>query len=390
MATRPAIPDRADDISARWMRHALDAGGVPNTESLADVVIEDVSDGHGLFCETKRCRLVWFDNPALRPQTVIVKLSKSDPDTSGYARKAQLHRREYDYYRYVASYSPIRSPGLIYANVDRRNYRSVLVLEDVGNTERSEGEDSASPEQIKIATRAAAGLHGMYWNQVDQPPASRFPDFWQRHPKLVQLSYLIHLPAALDRLSGLFSDDMRRLAEAYGPRIADHIDEIAAGPRTLTHGDYQSANMMFSGQFTVIDWQNCGIRNGLFDVVQFLASSVAPEIRRDTEREALEAYCDALHGAGVNNFTLDDCWTSYRRIMLSRLIGPVVIFGSLDLPNDGIRQRVETRLRRSLIAIQDLDAEEFLPNRRRIFWATNTLTKLSRAGYRARRALHRI
>ena len=388
--TQPAIPDSADGISVHWMRNALDVGGVPNTPSLLGAVIENVSDGHGLFCETYRCRLGWSDDLVSRPQTVIVKLSKSDPETSGYARKAQLYKREYDYYQYAASSSPIPSPKLIYASLERRSYRFVLVLEDMGNTEGFSGGDSATPGQIKIAIRAAAGLHGRYWDQVDQPPASRFPDFWQRHPRLVQLSYLIHLPAALDRLCDLFSDDMRRLAEAYGPRIVDHIDEMTTGPRTLTHGDYQLGNMFFGERLTVIDWQNCGIRNGLFDVVAFLAGSVTPKVRRETEREVLEEYCDVLRGAGVNDFTLDDCWTSYRRIMLSRLIGPVVVFGSLDLPKGGISQRMKTRLRRYLIAIQDLDAEEFLPNRRRIFGTSNTLTKLSRAAYRVLRVRRRI
>ena len=51
---------------------------------------------------------------------------------------------------------------------------------------------------------------------------------------LVQFVYLSSLAATLRNFEGYFSDDMRRLAEAYGPRVADHMSDMASGPMTLT------------------------------------------------------------------------------------------------------------------------------------------------------------
>ena len=384
--TQIVIPNSPTDISTCWMREALAAGGVPNMGSLLDVAVENIGDGHGLFCETVRCRLIWTDDLAGHPRTVIVKLSRPDSRASWYTRKAELYRRENDYYRFVAPYSPIRSPVLFYGNLASRDYRSVLVLEDIGNkTARLNRGGDVSPEEAKIAIRAAARLHGRYWDQVASSLIARFPDFWKRHRRLVELTYLVHLPAALDGMGDLFSNEMRRLAQGYGPCIADHIDDMTTGPKTLTHGDFRLNNMFFDGGFAVIDWQHCSVRNGLFDVTQFLSNGVAPDIRRDIERELIEEYYGVVRGMGVEDLTLAKCWRDYRQIMLSALIGPVVTFGSMGLYDDRIRDRLETSLRRTLVAIQDLQAEEFLPNRRRVFSMTKAFSPFSRIAYRAYR-----
>ena len=70
---------------------------------------------------------------------------------------------------------------------------------------------------------------------------------------------------------------MRRLAETYGSRIADHIRLVAAGPKTLSHGDFRLDNIFFAADaaddIAVIDWQVSGLRSPLYDVAYFLGAA---------------------------------------------------------------------------------------------------------------------
>ena len=113
--------------------------------------------------------------------------------------------------------------------------------------------------------------------------------------------------------------------------------------------------------FAAVDWQVSGIASGLYDVAYFLSSSVAPEIRREIEREALAEYHEVVRSMGAANFTIEECWRSYRQVMLGCLMTPIVAGGQLDFTNDRSRRLAEVFLTRTLTAIDDLDAREFLP-----------------------------
>ena len=71
--------------------------------------------------------------------------------------------------------------------------------------------------------------------------------------------------------------------------------------------------------------------------------------------------------------------------MLSCLIGPVFICGSLDFRDEASRRTVEIGLSRTLAAVEELNAEEFLPNRPRVFSVGNAASALSAGTVRAYR-----
>lgn len=78
------------------------------------------------------------------------------------------------------------------------------------------------------------------------------------------------LPLVFERFGDVFTTAARWQAEAFGPGIAAHFAAIAAGPKTIVHGDYRIDNMMFGGgnqdELTVIDWQGCGIGCGALEM----------------------------------------------------------------------------------------------------------------------------
>ena len=116
-----------------------------------------------------------------------------------------------------------------------------------------------------------------------------------------------------------------------------------------------------SDDFAVVDWQVCGVRSGLYDVAYFLSSSVPVDVRREIEAEAVAEYHDIVRSMGTTNFTLEECWRSYRQNMLGCFQTLVIAGGQLDLSAERSRRLAEAFVTRTLTAIDDLDAEEFLP-----------------------------
>ena len=149
--------------------------------------------------------------------------------------------------------------------------------------------------------------------------------------------------------------------------MVEYLEMVAACPQTFTHGDFRLDNMFFGDnepeEIAVVDWQVSGIAGGLSDVAYFLSSSVSTEVRREIESELLAEYRDIVRASGVNDFTAEDCWRSYRLNMLGCFRTPIIAGGQLDFTSGRSGRLAEVFLQRTLTAIEDLDAEEFLPDR---------------------------
>ena len=419
--TRPPIPQNAGEVTAQWMQQALTAGGASDLPPIREVVLKEIGDaGVGIMGALMRCHLTYHgpqppeapdprrpaaaQKPAA-PETVILKLPSAQPKNLRMSKRLGLHKREYDFYSLAAPHAPVRTPTLHYGDFEASADRFVLVLEDLRDMQMVSQLDGASPEQAKRAIRALARLHGTFWNKVDQPPLTNFyDDLAPKHRALVQFIYLANLVPTFKRFGSFFSDEIRRLAEAYGPRIADHIGHVAAGPKTLVHGDFRLDNIFFAADpgtvecapfeqgredVAVIDWQVSGLSTPLYDVTYFLASSVTTDVRRQIEREALEEYTGIIRGMGVQEFSFEECWRLYRENMLGCLLTPVFACGGLDLGDDRGRQLAEVGLQRTLTAIEELDAGEFLPAPASPFSRASAFAAFSRGAYSLLKALRR-
>ena len=401
MTDRPAIPDSGNAITVEWMRRALTAEGAFDVPPIRGVVVEPIGIGLGLLADILRCHLTYDDgagsgtpgvDPARpeAPASVVVKLPSSEAKSRRLCKRFALYQREYDYYRRLAPHVPLRTPTLLYGDFEPRSDRFVLVLEDLRAMSTADQIVGATAEQARRAVRGIAKLHGHYWNKVDQPPLSGFRvELSPKYRPLVQIVYLTNLLATLRRFGGVFSKEMRGLAEAYGPRVAEQMGVLAAGPMTFTHGDFRLDNMFFGEQedFAVIDWQVSAIHSGLYDVAYFLATSVSSDVRRQVEREALKEYHDIVRGMGAGDFTFEECWRLYRDNILGRLVTAIITCGGLDLNDERSYRLAEISLQRTLAAIEDLDVGELIPVRQSI--PATIFSSLSRGAYNLCKALHR-
>ena len=390
------IPDSASDITVDWMRTALTAGGMPNLPPIRGIALEPAGPGAGIMSTVVRCRLTYADEGGNGPRSVVVKLPSTDRKSARMNRRHSLYRREYIYYSRLASASPIRGAELMYGDFREPDQRFVLVMEDLGEETTVDQVKGITVAETRSAIRAIARLHAHYWNEVDGPSRSGLPD--DGDPKmrgLMQMAYLVYLPRAMKNFPHLFPDRTRRLAETFGTRLADYVADVAAGPRTFVHGDFRAANMFFGRRktegwdFAVVDWQICGIGSGLYDVACLLCSSLPTEARRQVEDEALREYHEIVCSHGVQGFSFEDCWRLYRQHVLGRLLIMVFVGGGLNLPAERSRHAFETSARRSIAAIEDLEADEFLPARRPRFSRANMFSTLSGGAYRAYRLLRR-
>ncbi|MCY4602219.1 MAG: phosphotransferase [Acidobacteria bacterium] len=389
---RPDIPANGKAITADWMRLALRAGGASDVPAIQEVAVEDIGSDMGLMAEIVRCRLVWSEPTDAVPASVVVKLPSPAERSRRLSRLQALYKREYAYYRHVAPQGAMRSPRLLYGDYEEKSDRFVLVLEDLGGMHTGDQLAGATAEEARSAVRAVARLHGRNWNAVGRPPLSGFHDVGSpKNRTVVQIIFLAYLVPTLEHFGSFFSDEMRALVEAYGPRAADHLADLRATPQTFVHGDYRLDNMFFGAgngsDAAVVDWQVSGLGNGLYDVAYFMGGSVPTEVRREIERDLLAEYAEIVGGMGARDFTFDDCWRLYRQNMLACFLIMIIVCGGLDLDDARMRRLVETGMRRTLAAMEDLDAAEFLPAPRPVLSPSNLFSSLSRLAYRGYRAL---
>ncbi|MCY4417529.1 MAG: phosphotransferase [Chloroflexi bacterium] len=394
MIQKPAIPDSAAAITAEWMQMALRAGGASSVPVIRSVSVEVIGVGKGLVGTLARCRLTYDEGEHGGPTSVVVKLPGTDPKSRRMSKRLMLNRREFAFYSRIAPHAPIRTPALLYGDFDERSQRFVFVLEDLGAMTTVDQIEGLNAAQAMTAIRSLARLHGHFWNRPDQPPLVGCHDTLDpRLMPLAQLAYLAFLPPALDNFDHLFTARRRRLAEALATRMLDYIADVATGPRTFAHGDFRADNMFFGSgdqdDFAVVDWQVSGLSTGPADLAFFLGGSVSTELRRKIERDAVEEYHAIICGMGVQDFTFDNCWSLYRQSMLGHLIVSVFVCGGLNQDDQRGRLLVETITRRILTAIEDLDADEFLPSRPPTFSRANLVSTLVGGAFKAYRTITR-
>jgi aminoglycoside phosphotransferase (APT) family kinase protein len=95
---------------------------------------------------------------------------------------------------------------------------------------------------------------------------------------------------------------------------ARYVGSLTQGPMTLLHGDAHIGNtyVLPSGEVGFFDWQV--VRRGEWsqDVGYFLVGSLTEADRRNSEKELIEIYRNALKVPDVERPTKQQAWLRYR------------------------------------------------------------------------------
>jgi aminoglycoside phosphotransferase (APT) family kinase protein len=316
------IADTIAELTPQWFTDALRESGTIDAQT-AVTAADCVPVGVGQTAALVRAHLA-YEGAAGGPPSVIVKQPSTDEGRRGLATAMGFYRSEVRFYEEVSPRVEIAAPRVYSSALEESTGRFTLVIEDLsGNAESGDMLAGATAEQATLAISALVGLQAPLWDN---------PWNYQRDWLCDHTATRMFFEAAgqalqpfLDRFGDSLETDQIELVKRLAPRAGSAFDEIWRPPFVVSHGDYRLDNMMFgtapdAPRISVVDWQTARNAPPGIDLAVFLATCVDVETRRATERDHLCAWVDGLNAAGVESFTFDDAWQSYRSASLYPLL----------------------------------------------------------------------
>jgi hypothetical protein len=301
-----------EEFDAPWLSKQLDHAGVARGATITSLDFAGYV-GTGQISRNARFRLTWSD-PLDRPATVIAKLPSADASARAWAFETGLYANEHIFYREIASTVRVQTPQCWVTHYDGATQRCALVMEDMARSAPGDQFGECSSDQVALVVEQAVALHAPRWGDpaiagVLPPPAGHDP------AELMPRFYAAAIEPCLQRLGYGLSDEVVGLIEQFGAAMG-RWSLGTETPRTIIHGDFRPDNFLFatdpeSPPLVVVDWQTVGNGCGPTDVAYFVGGAFTPEIRRQVERDLVEAYRHQLNAAGVA-YSLDACWRDFR------------------------------------------------------------------------------
>jgi len=111
-------------------------------------------------------------------------------------------------------------------------------------------------------------------------------------------------------------------------------------PTVVQHGDLRPDNTLLgtapgTPPVTVIDFQTVRLGPPGIDPANYLASALLTPTRREAERDLIAEYHGNLVAAGVEGWSLDDCWNGYRKGVLYAVFLFVGMAGQVEATERG-------------------------------------------------------
>ena len=337
------LPRTLDEVDEAWLSTAL-AVRQPGTR-VAGVRVAEVIAGSATKA---RLAVDYHDNPAGLPGTVVLKAG-FDPVMRELA--VDLYRNEATFFSTTADALDIRLPRWFFAGADEG--QGAIVFEDLRATAASFG-DMLQPLEPELAAEALtqlARVHARFWGDTGAPEVASLRSGAVGQQVVVE-ALLSEANwgrcADLGRFDGLpvGVTDRARVSEA----VLGLLGPATEGPGVLVHGDAHLGNLWFdaTGRPGWLDWQAAGPGAWDADAAYFLVGALAPEVRREHERDLLGAYLTELRRAGVADPPAPDAaWRAY----LHRL--PYGMLGLLCTPEMQSEAFCRAMGRRFATAIDD-------------------------------------
>ncbi len=339
----PGLPTNASDLSPAWLSEVLGA----------DVVDVAILDHASATNQRVRIGLTYATSDA-GPASLFVKLAPSDRAHGEMIGAGSMGRREAQFYSEIAPSIDLRVPRSYWAGADDDG-SFALVLEDLSprGCEFSDGAWGVTADAAAGALEELARFHARFADPAVR--AALAP--WLSIPRVS------HTEVVGQLLRTVLDDNRDVLTPAYvtaGELYVEHhaqLDELwNGGPQTYVHGDTHIGNVFLDGgRVGFVDWGLSRESNPLWDVSYFLTMTVDPEERRQSERELVQLFLDALRAAGGPDIAFDDAWLAHRVKAGYTVIATFLAFMPSYMSGDGQQLGVALR-KRSELALEDLDA----------------------------------
>jgi hypothetical protein len=342
-----AIPEKVDDITAKWLSGALGA-------SVKSIEVEPIGVGVGLLGELYRVRLEGDDVPA----SVVVKLPTHAPANKAIGMAFKFYERELRFFDEVAPTSRVRVPKALHSAMDLDAERFVLVLEDLSHLELADQVAGMTVEQAIQAVQAIAPFHAQWWQSAELEKLDWLPA--ADHPITMQSAQIFDdsWPHFVEKWSHVVPAGGIELGERVRAEYRRMLTDLAVPPRTFAHTDFRLDNLFFGeGSVAVIDWQLSTRSAGAYDVAYLLSQSMDVALRREHQHEILGAWHERLTQAGVSDYTMEQAETDYAASVLVCLVIPVAAGADIDTGNERGEDLVRAVAERGFSAALDVDYE---------------------------------
>lgn len=330
------------------------SGAVGSDAELLEVASRPI--GIGALSDTLAVELTWAD-PASGPARLVAKLPALDETAARTAASIGAYAREERFYRELAPRTDVSLPAYLGTVAP-----DGVLLEDLGHLEPGDQFADLPVRTVRRLREQLARLQAPFWEDPELATAS-----WL-HRRLG-----VAIPDIVARMESSWAATRDHLAADFDAAERDQIDRFVAGagdwavaldgPFSLTHHDYRVDNVLFDPAdpevVVVLDWQTVGWGAPMFDVAYLMATSLAPHVRREVERDEVARHVADLAAGGVT-WDGDEAWAAYRRAAFATLLMLVPPTGSVKRSerSDAMFRRL---LRHGARMALDLDSDEFLP-----------------------------
>ena len=356
------VVKNVSEITPEWLTEALRASGSIKS-SVTNVNLGVIGEGVGLMAELARLELT-FESPEDMPSVIIAKIAAQNENRQ-VAQILDFYNRETNFYNKVADQIPFKVPGSYFGKVDDENYDCVILMDDLGDVSPNDQLVGASEEEAFSAIERIAAMHALYWEKVRTSENSWMFDVMSDHEaeRLKSLLYMPGLAPTIEKFDSFLDAETKKILTKAGEQYTEVWARNMSPQETFIHGDYRQDNFIYSEgslDAVILDWQISGCGKGIFDLTYFVCQSLKSDVRRRIEKQLVEFYVEKLKEGGVTDYSFEQCWKDYRRMVLGCLVYPVTVCGTLDLANDRGRALAECMLERNLSAIADLGSAELL------------------------------
>lgn len=367
MTTGRSIPT-PEQVTAGWLTEALRSTGAIKASKVTSFDMKrDIAAGAGFMGELTHVTLHYDSPEANAPTTLIGKFPAPRPENREVATLFRFYERETRFYEEIADKVQLRTPHLYYSGFDAGSGDFVLLIEDLAWARLGDQLAGCTVEEARLCVRNLAQFHATWWNSPELETLDWMPyTSDELISQTAQDSYAQAWPAFTQLAADKLTPARIEIGERFGKHVRELMQRFGDAPRTIIHGDYRLDNLFFGDPkgpdpLTVIDWQISSRGRGVFDVAYFTCGTMPPADRKRAEMDILKEYHQILTANGVAGYDFDACLADYRASVLFCLVYAVIGIGSLDLSNERGVELFFTIMERTYTAIEDLNAQEFLP-----------------------------
>ncbi|OHV05454.1 phosphotransferase [Mycobacterium talmoniae] len=308
------IVDTVGDLTPEWFTGALREGGtigagVSVTSAKTELV------GTGQLGLVARADLEYDAEGG--PPSLIVKLPSQDASSRQLGAAMGVYEAEVRFYQEIAPLVAVQVPRMHWGGLEPQTGRFTLVIDNLSpGSMVGDMVAGCTPDQARLAVMELVKLQSSSWDQPELLGRKWIADVARTEMLFAAV------PAALEPFLERFADHLElehvELVRQLAPKAVHYTAKTWKRPFVVAHGDFRLDNVMFgvdpaAPPVSIIDWQAARLAPPLVDVAIFLGACVSPAERRAHERELLRSYHEGLLAAGVEGFSLDDCWEGYRR-----------------------------------------------------------------------------